>query len=112
MELQHRIANDIVIVSLSGKMMGGPDAAQLVDLLHDFLERGRKKFIVDLSGVDVMNSSGLGILINALTTVKNQQGQLKLASVTDKIKHLFTITKLGQVFEIHETVDSATNSFV
>ncbi len=112
MELQHRTDNDIIIMNLSGKMMGGPDAAHLVDLLHEFLEKGRKKFIVDLSGVDVINSSGLGILINALTTAKNHQGQLKLASVTDKIKHLFTITKLGQVFEIHESVESAVKSFV
>jgi anti-sigma B factor antagonist len=75
------------------------------------IANGHKKFIFDLGGVDWMNSSGLGILIGGLTTIKNAEGELRLANVTDKIKSLFMITKLVTIFDSHETVADALNTY-
>ena len=58
-----------------------------------------------------MNSSGLGILIGGLTTVKNAGGEMKLARTTDKIQSLLMITKLVQVFSTYETVEAAIAAF-
>jgi anti-sigma B factor antagonist len=58
-----------------------------------------------------MNSTGLGILISGYTTLRNTNGELKLANVTDKIQSLLTITKLVTVFEAYDSVDEAIKSF-
>jgi anti-sigma B factor antagonist len=81
------------------------------DQLHEFIGQGKKKVIIDLSKVDWMNSTGLGILISGLTTMRNSDGELKLANVTDKIQSLLTITKLITVFECYDSVEEAVQSF-
>ncbi len=75
------------------------------------MDKGKKHVVIDLSGVKFMNSSGLGMLIGALTTVKKADGQLKLARVTDKIESLLIITKLITIFESFDTVDEAVETF-
>ena len=111
MEMIEHIENGIVVLELSGKIMGGPDAATLNEKLHDLVESGNTHVVADLSNVNWMNSSGLGILINALTTIRNAGGDLKLASVTEKIKSLLKITKLLTVFNTYDSTDDAINSF-
>jgi anti-sigma B factor antagonist len=67
--------------------------------------------VIDLGKVDWMNSTGLGLLISGLTTLKKSGGELKLANVTDKIQSLLTITKLVTIFKSFDTVDEAIQSF-
>ena len=81
------------------------------DLLYEFIEQDKKQFIVDLSAVDWMNSTGLGILISGYTTLRNNGGKLKLANVTEKIKTLLVITKLDPVFESYDSIAEAIKSF-
>ena len=100
-----------VVIELKGNVMGGPEAAELNDLLHKLLEEGKKNIIIDLSDVKFMNSSGLGMLISGYTTIKNGGGNLKLANATDKIQSLLVITKLITIFENYDSVDEAVNSF-
>ena len=100
-----------VVFELKGKIMGGPDSAVFHDALKEYLVKGQKNLVIDLHKVDWMNSSGLGILISALTTVKNSDGHLKLARVTEKINSLLMITKLVTVFESYDTVEDALLSF-
>jgi len=101
----------VAVLEPKGKIMGGPDATILYEKLHEFIEQGKKKVVIDLGQVDWMNSTGLGILISGLTTLRNSGGELKLANVTEKIQSLLTITKLVMVFEAHDSVDDAVNSF-
>ena len=111
MKLTHREVDDIIILEPKGKIIGGPDATLLHDKLHDFIDQNKKKVIIDLSKVEWMNSTGLGILISGLTTMKNNGGELKLASVTAKIQSLLTITKLITVFENYDSVETSIESF-
>ena len=111
MELERTEIDGITIFELSGKIMGGPDAMMMNDQLHQVLESGHNKIIADLSSVEWMNSSGLGVLISGLTTIRDAGGDIRLASVTDKINNLLTITKLSNVFQIFDTVEEAKNSF-
>jgi len=101
----------IVIIELKGKIMGGPDAALLNDKLHELVDAGKNQVIVDLSKVNWMNSSGLGILIGGLTTMRNSNGDLKLMGITERIENLLIITKLITVFETFENLDDAIKSF-
>jgi anti-sigma B factor antagonist len=111
MRLSDREQDGVVILEPKGKIMGGPDASLLHDKLYEFIEQNKKQVVIDLSQVDWMNSTGLGILISGYTTLRNTNGELKLANVTDKIQSLLTITKLVTVFEAYDTVDEAVESF-
>lgn len=111
MKMTEKEQDNVVILGLSGKIMGGPDATLLNDKLHELIETGKTNIIADLGGVNWMNSSGLGILIGGLTTMRNSGGDLKLANITDRIQSLLMITKLLTVFETFETVDKAIESF-
>ena len=102
---------DVVVIELKGKIMGGPDATILNDKLHEFIESKKNKVVVDLSKVNWMNSSGLGILIGGLTTLRNDNGDLKLTGITERIENLLMITKLITVFETFESVEDAVKSF-
>ena len=111
MKLTSRQTGDVMVLEPKGKIMGGPDATRLHDQLHEFIDQNKKKVVIDLAKVDWMNSTGLGILISGLTTLRNNGGELKLANVTQKIQSLLTITKLITVFESYDSVEDAVASF-
>lgn len=100
-----------VVITLEGNVMGGPDGTKLHDTLHQLKEQGRKNVVVDLSKAKFMNSSGLGMLISGLTTMRNSGGDLRLANVADRIQSLLAITKLNSVFKSYDTVDAAVVSY-
>lgn len=102
---------DVVIIVLEGRMLGGPDASLLSDTLRDFVNESKNRIVLNMVHVDWMNSSGLGILIAGLTTVRNSGGDLKLIRLTKKVKELLRMTKLDRVFEIFENEDEAVGSF-
>ena len=108
------LVDDIVIMSCSGYIMGGPNDSSLHGSMHEILrnqlDKGYKKFILDLSRVDWMNSAGLGVLISALTTIRNRDGRMRLIA-TEKITMLLTITKLITVIEIASSVEEAIALF-
>ncbi len=100
-----------VVIELKGNVMGGDDTKDFNELLHKLVDEGKINIVVDLSEVKFMNSSGLGMLISGLTTMKKINGSLKLARVTEKIESLLIITKLVTIFEFYESVEEAVNSF-
>ena len=111
MKLSTKEAEGIVIIELQGSVLGGPDAVALNDTLHKLVEKNKKRVVLDLSGVESMNSSGLGMLIGGLTTMRNVGGDLKIAAASKKIESLLVITKLSTVFELFPTIKKAISSF-
>lgn len=111
MNISTRELNGITVVELEGSVLGGPDAAALNEVLHGLAEKRKKRVILDLGNVHTMNSSGLSMLIAALTTLKNAGGTLRVAGASEKIENLFVITKLSTVFEMHPSVKKAAASF-
>ena len=103
--------DDIVMIRMEGDVVGGPDAATISEKIRGFLTQGRNKFIIDLKSVRWMNSSGLGILIGCLTTVRNSQGKLILLHVPQKVNELLQLTKLERVFQQFEHEETAIESF-
>ncbi len=111
MNLKEKEIDGVVLLELSGKLMGGPDATLLSEKLHDLVDQKKTKVIADLAKVSWMNSTGLGILIGGLTTMRNSGGDLKLVNVAGKIESLLIITKLFKVFETFNQVEEAVASF-
>lgn len=112
MKFSYREEDDVTIVEPQGKIMGGPDARLLHERLYELIDQGKKKVVIDLFRVNWMNSSGLGILIGSLISLRNNGGNLKLARATERIKNLLQITKLDAVFDSYDTVEEAIESFI
>ena len=111
MKIKTSESYNAVIVTLKGNVMGGDDTKSFKELLHKYLDSDKKNIVVDLKGVKFMNSSGLGMLIGGLTTMKKGDGNLKLACATDKIQSLLIITKLITIFDTFKTVEEAVDSY-
>ncbi len=111
MELSISEQDGTAVIELQGSIMGGPDALQLNEKLHELGDRGIKQIILDLSGVQVINSSGLGMLIGGLTAMRNLGGDLKIANASAKVDTLLTVAKLKSVFPNYTSVEKAKNSF-
>ena len=111
MKFKSRESKGVTIIELNGNVMGGPDATSLNDQLHKLIEGNKKKVVVDLEEVKFINSSGLGMLIGGLTTLRNSGGELKLARASKKIEELLKMTKLTTVFDIHNSVNEAVSAF-
>lgn len=111
MKLSVRKTDTVAILDVSGKLMGGPDADVFKETIRNLLDEGFKNVVVNMSQVPFINSTGLGILISAYTTLRKEDGVLKLANVTERIDSLLMITKLGTIFETYSSEDKAVESF-
>ncbi len=111
MQIKHVTSGDVAVLHLQGKIMGGPDATSLHEKLHELIETGTRSVVIDLKDVDWMNSSGLGILIGGLSAIRKSGGDLRLASVTEKIEEVLRITKLDRVFDVYGSTEEAVTSY-
>jgi len=103
--------NDVTILHLEGDLLGGPEAVKLNEEINRLLDAGQTRLVIDLGQVERMNSSGLGIMINALSTYRQNGGQLKIAHLRDRVRNLLSTTRLDNIFEIYDTIDAALASF-
>jgi anti-sigma B factor antagonist len=103
MVLHARRLDDVVILDLSGRITMGEGTLILRDNIQKLLNAGDRKFLLNLSDVDYIDSSGLGELVTSFTTVRNQAGQLKLLNLTRRVQDLLQITKLLTVFETFDS---------
>jgi anti-sigma B factor antagonist len=99
MVVNPRRLDDIVILDLSGRITMGEGTLVLRSHIQKLLNGGDRKFLLNLSDVDYIDSSGLGELVTSFTTVRNQGGLLKLLNLTRRVHDLLQITKLLTVFE-------------
>ena len=97
-----------VVIQITGKFLGSVEGPAFKDKLEELKDAGKNKVVIDLSKADFMDSSGIGALIGALTTMKKVDGDVKLAGMKERIKNLFLLTRLlGPVFEDFDSVEEA-----
>ena len=111
MKSNTRQVNGVTIVDLSGRITLGEGSVLLRDQVRDLLSRGNKKILLNLGEVNYIDSSGIGELVSAFTTVRNQGGELKLLNLTKKVHDLLQITKLYTVFDVKDDEAAAVKSF-
>jgi anti-sigma B factor antagonist len=98
-------------MDLSGRITLGEGSVQLRDAIRDLISKGAKSVLLNLGDVNYIDSSGLGELVSAYTTSKNQGATLKLLKLTKKVHDLLQLTKLYTVFDIFDDEASAIASF-
>ena len=111
MKTSNRQIDGVTIVDCSGRITLGEGSVILRDTVKDLLSKGNKRILLNLGDVNYIDSSGIGELVSAYTTVKNQGGELKLLNLTKKVHDLLQITKLYTVFDVKDDETSAVKSF-
>lgn len=89
---------NLVFIKLSGNLLERYDATDYLNEINSFIEQGTAKFILDLSKLEYINSNGLSVLINTLTKARNAGGDVVIFGVSERLRQLFIITKLDNVF--------------
>jgi anti-sigma B factor antagonist len=111
MKVATRQVDGITILDLSGRITLGEGSVTLRDAIHDAIAKGSKHIVLNLGDISYIDSSGIGELVSAFTSVKNSGGELKLLNLTKKVHDLLQITKLYTVFDIWDNEASAVSAF-
>ena len=111
MKASNRQVDGVTIVDLSGRITLGEGSVVLRDTIRDLVSKGKLKILLNLGDVTYIDSSGIGELVSAFTTVRNQNGDLKLLKLTKKVHDLLQITKLYTVFDIKDDEAIAVQAF-
>ena len=105
------LENGIALVEPSGSLVGGDETVDLRASVAGFVDRNYEKLLIDLSKVNYMNSTAIGVLVSAQTTYSKKGWQVKLCGINKNISNIFVITKLTLVFEVYDTREEAIASF-
>ncbi|MCU1271830.1 MAG: anti sigma b factor antagonist RsbV [Acidobacteriaceae bacterium] len=111
LKVSTRQVDGVSIVDCSGRITLGEGSVVLRDTVKDLLGKGQKKILLNLGDVNYIDSSGIGELVSAYTTAKNQGGELKLLKLTKKVHDLLQITKLYTVFDVKDDETAAVKAF-
>ena len=103
--VNQRDISNVVVLDLTGRLwiLDLP----LRDLVNGILNKGRHNFVLNLEGVDYIDSSGLGQLISIWTSIRNRGGRMTILNPSGRVRRLFEITRLNTVFEIFERESDA-----
>jgi anti-sigma B factor antagonist len=106
-----RQVGDVTVIDMDGRITLGEGSALLRDLVLENLGKGHKKIVLNLAGINYIDSSGLGELVSGYRLMKSEDGEIKLLNLNKKVTDLLQITQLYTVFDIHNQEDHAIASF-
>ena len=107
----YRDAGDVTVLDLGGRIVLGDGSALLRKTVRELLDDNRTRIVINLADVNYIDSSGIGELVQAYTSVKNRGGELKLLHLTKKVHDILQITKLYTVFDVYSDEATAVRSF-
>ena len=102
---------DVLVLHLQGPITLGDGTQKFRQLIHDTIKSGSKNILLNMSEVYYIDSSGLGELVSAFTTVANNGGKLKLMKLTKRVQDVVQLARVHRVFEVFTDEDSAVRSF-
>jgi anti-sigma B factor antagonist len=111
MKIDARTIGDVHVLDCSGKITLGEGTMVVRNTVGDILKIGGRKIVLNLADVNYIDSPGVGELVSTYTTVVNHGGQLKLLSLTRKIREVLAITKLLTVFQVYDSETATIASF-
>ena len=110
LRVQTQISGDVFILRCDGRIAYGDECAVLRERVVEMLQ-GTPKIVVNLKGVDYIDSGGLGMLVGLLLAARNRDGELKLASPRKRVKDVLRDTKLDRIFGVYGNNDEAVAAF-
>jgi anti-sigma B factor antagonist len=106
-----RQVEGVTIVDLSGRITLGEASVVVRDVINDLMRKGNKKILLNLVEVNYIDSSGIGVLVSSLSTVRTQGGELNLVNLNKRIRDLLQITKVYSLFDVKDDETAAVGSF-
>jgi len=111
MNIQQSPQGEVMILNLSGKIMGGPDYEKFHSEIKTLIKDGYVDILLNMSRVTWINSTGLGILVSAFHTLKKNGGVMKICEVSSRIDNILNVTQLKLVFDTYDSQAEALASF-
>lgn len=111
MTIRHREKEGIAIADLAGPLTAGEPASTLREQLQRIMAGGASNVILNLEGVDYIDSTGLGALVVCFTSLRKAGGKLVLLNLNRRHIELLVLTKLSTIFELFDDEQAAVNSF-
>ena len=111
LDIQQREHEGIIILDLKGRITVGSEATALRDKISQLTGAGSQNFVLNLAGVDYIDSTGLGALVMIATGQRKAGGGVKLLNLNRRNIELLVMTKLATVFEIFNDEQDAVNSY-
>lgn len=111
MTFQEVLAGEVVVFALSGKIMAFDESTPLRTRIKEYIDSGKKNFVIDMADVPWMNSEGVGLLAATVTTVGKAGGKLVLANINEKIESVLIITKCNTIIKHYDSRQTAIESF-
>jgi anti-sigma B factor antagonist len=111
MQTAIRQVGGVTVLDISGRITVGEGNVVLREIVRDLAEKGKKAIVLNLGEVQYIDSSGIGELVKAHTTIRTQGGQLKLTNLNKRVHDLLEMTRLSTVFDIQKDETSAVKSF-
>jgi anti-sigma B factor antagonist len=111
LRITNRTVDGILVLDCSGRIVFGEESASLRDAVKKFIADGKNRIVLNLSGVNYIDSGGLGTLVALYTTARNAGGSIKLANLTQRVGDLLQVTKLVTIFDVYDSEDEALQSF-
>lgn len=111
-EYEIKSNSKILVVQISGSLLEKNDANEITALIEENIEEGHNQVILDLKGLEYMNSTGINILISYLTKLRNNGGELIITNISEKVEKLLLITKLLSVFSVAASVEEGYNKLM
>ena len=101
----------VTVVTVTGRLILGEPTTQLSSAVQKEIESGHANILLNLSGVDYIDSAGLGLLVQLAGVAGRKGGKLKLSGLTKRVNSVMQITRIHTVFEIFEHEPMAVTSF-
>lgn len=111
MGVKNVMHGEVAVLTPEGTLWGGDETSKLKETIDDLVQKGNTQLVIDLGSVNHLNSTALGLLVSTHSNYAKRGGAVKLARVEKRINNILVITKLSMVFEVHENVEKALNSF-
>jgi anti-sigma B factor antagonist len=110
LRLNTRTVDGVLVVDCSGRIVLGEESAVLRDTVKQLIMQ-HKHVVLNLGGVNYIDSSGLGTLVSLYTSAKNSGSMIKLANLTQRVGDLLQVTKLLTIFEVYDNEQDAVDAF-
>ncbi len=111
LKITNRDVDGVAVLALDGRITLGEETGKLRETVKNLLAEGRKKIVLNMNGVTLIDSSGLGALVAAYSSAKSGGAAMRLSNLGSHLNQLLQITKLLTVFEVSSTEGDAVRSF-
>ena len=111
MDILQRLISNVLVINIKTELASQFNIDEFSKILRTQIEKGNKNVVVDLSDINYFNSSHIGMLVSGYTTVVNGHGDMKLASLSDRVGKALQINRLDLVFDIYSSVEEAIESY-